>query len=256
MRGMQGNGKIRFAKLVVGAMLCLMAGHGALAIDAKGNASGASGTANALGTSGVASTAGVANASGPSGKAGSLGVGKPGASGTSGTSDASGNPDTSSGPFTLTSPDLPVGATVPAIHVLNGNGCTGGNQSPALDWSNAPPGTAGYAVSIYDPDAPGRGFWHWSVFGIPVTTHSLPLNASASGAVAALGALQARNDFGDDGYGGPCPPPGRAHRYVISVHALRNLRTSLQNGRPAAVFAHEIDALEIAKASLTVVYGR
>jgi hypothetical protein len=227
---MQGNSKIRFAKLVVGAMLCLMAGRGALAVDAKGNASGASG---------VASAAGVGNASG-----------------TSGTSGASGSPDTSSGPFTLTSPDLPVGATVPAIHVLNGNGCTGGNQSPALDWRNAPPGTAGYAVSIYDPDAPGRGFWHWSVFGIPATTHSLPLNASASGAVAALGALQARNDFGDDGYGGPCPPPGRAHRYVISVHALRNLRTSLQSGRPAAVFAHEIDALEIAKASLTVVYGR
>jgi Raf kinase inhibitor-like YbhB/YbcL family protein len=179
-----------------------------------------------------------------------------GNAGASGATAVSGTPDGSAGAFMLTSPDLPVGATVPAIHLLNDNGCTGGNQSPALDWRNAPAGTAGYAISVYDPDAPGRGFWHWSVFGIPASTHSLPLNASASGAVAALGALQARNDFGSDGYGGPCPPPGRPHRYVISVHALRNLRTSLQSGRPAAVFAHEIDALEIAKASLTVVYGR
>jgi Raf kinase inhibitor-like YbhB/YbcL family protein len=209
MRAMQGNWK-RLSKLVFGMALCVMAGRGALAVDA----------------------------------------------GASGGAAASNTPDSSGGSFMLTSPDLPVGATVPAIHVLNDNGCTGGNQSPALNWHDAPAGTAGYAISIYDPDAPGRGFWHWSVFGIPASTHSLPVNASASGAVAALGALQARNDFGGDGYGGPCPPPGRPHRYVISVHALRNLRTSLQNGRPAAVFAHEIDALEIAKASLTVVYGR
>lgn len=201
---------MRFAKLAIGMALCVIAGRGALAADAR--ASGAAG--------------------------------------------ASGTADGSAGAFMLTSPDLPVGATMPTIHLLNDNGCTGGNQSPALDWRNAPAGTVGYAVSIYDPDAPGRGFWHWSVFGIPASTHSLPLNASASGAVAALGALQAQNDFGTDGYGGPCPPPGRPHRYVISVHALRSLRTSLQDGRPAAVFAHEIDALEIAKASLTVVYGR
>jgi Raf kinase inhibitor-like YbhB/YbcL family protein len=158
--------------------------------------------------------------------------------------------------FMLTSPTLAVGGTMPAANVLNDNGCTGGNHSPPLEWRNAPPGTGGFAVSVYDPDAPGRGFWHWSVFGIPATTHSLPANASASGAIAALGALQARNDYDNDGYGGPCPPPGRPHRYVISVHALKSIRSSLQDGRPAAVFAHEIDALEIAKASLTVTYGR
>ncbi|CAM2150294.1 YbhB/YbcL family Raf kinase inhibitor-like protein [Pararobbsia alpina] len=160
------------------------------------------------------------------------------------------------GAFALTSPDMPVGSTMPLTHVLNGNGCSGANQSPALEWHNPPPGTAGFAVSVFDPDAPGRGFWHWSVFGIPPGTHSLPLNAAASGALKALGAIQAQNDWGDDGYGGPCPPPGRAHHYVISVHALRDIRTSLQDGRPAAVFAHEIDALEIGKASLTVTYGR
>ncbi|RKP44072.1 YbhB/YbcL family Raf kinase inhibitor-like protein [Pararobbsia silviterrae] len=160
------------------------------------------------------------------------------------------------GDFALTSPDLPVGATMPAVHVLAANGCTGGNQSPALAWRNPPAGTAGYAVSVFDPDAPGRGFWHWSVFGIPADVHALPQNASASGILKSIGAIQAQNDYGDDGYGGPCPPPGRAHRYVISVHALRDIRTSLQDGRPAAVFAHEIDALEIGKASLTVTYGR
>ena len=159
-------------------------------------------------------------------------------------------------PFMLVSPDLPVGATMPAAHVLNENGCHGANQSPPLTWRNAPPGTAGFAVTVFDPDAPGRGFWHWSVFGIPPSTHALPLNASASGAVKALGAIQAENDFGEDGYGGPCPPPGRPHHYVISVHALRDIRTSLQDGRPAGVFEHEIEALEIGKASLTVVYGR
>jgi len=160
------------------------------------------------------------------------------------------------GAFALTSPDLPVGSKMPAVHVFNQNGCSGGNQSPALEWRNPPPGTAGFAISVFDPDAPGRGFWHWSVFGIPPNTHSLPVNASVSGALKAIGAIQAENDWGGDGYGGPCPPPGRPHHYVISVHALRDIRTSLQDGRPAAVFAHEIDALEVGKASLTVTYGR
>jgi len=28
------------------------------------------------------------------------------------------------------------------------------------------------------------------------------------------------NDFGRAGYGGPCPPPGKAHRYFFKLYAL------------------------------------
>ncbi len=57
--------------------------------------------------------------------------------------------------FMLTSPTLTVGGTVPNVDVLNDNGCTGGNQSPPLEWRNAPPGTRGFAISIYDPRCTG-----------------------------------------------------------------------------------------------------
>ena len=55
--------------------------------------------------------------------------------------------------FTLSSPDLASG-TFDNQFVLNGFGCSGGNVSPALQWSNVPAGTRKLALSVYDPDAP------------------------------------------------------------------------------------------------------
>src|ERR1700736_405867 len=63
--------------------------------------------------------------------------------------------------LTLTSADLEEGATIANEQVLKGFGCNGGNLSPALSWSGAPPGTRSFAVSMYDPDAPtGSGWGH------------------------------------------------------------------------------------------------
>jgi Raf kinase inhibitor-like YbhB/YbcL family protein len=36
----------------------------------------------------------------------------------------------------------------------------------------------------------------------------------------ATGALQGRNDFRKIGYGGPCPPRGKPHRYYFKLYAL------------------------------------
>ena len=159
-------------------------------------------------------------------------------------------------PFAVAADDLVDGGTMPAAHVYDKGDCTGDNRSPALRWRNPPAGTRSFAIIVFDPDAPGRGWWHWAVADIPVDVDHLPENASASGVVASLGAIQARNDFDEDGYGGPCPPPGKRHRYQITVYALKTRRLSVGAGQPARMFDHEIGVSALGSATLTVTYGR
>ncbi|MEK6424823.1 MAG: YbhB/YbcL family Raf kinase inhibitor-like protein [Burkholderia gladioli] len=159
-------------------------------------------------------------------------------------------------PFTLSSADLHDGGRVGAAHRYARGACHGANRSPELSWQNPPPGTRAYAITVFDPDAPGRGWWHWAVIGIPASVTSLPANASASGALRRLGAAEARNDYGNDGYDGPCPPPGKPHRYEITVYALDTDRLRTAPGRPAQLFDHEIGVATLGWARLTVTDER
>ncbi|MDB5070177.1 MAG: YbhB YbcL family protein [Candidatus Eremiobacteraeota bacterium] len=114
----------------------------------------------------------------------------------------------------LTSPDVHDGATVPKKHVWNADGCGGDNVAPHLRWDRAPHGTRTLALSVVDPDAPKPGGWvHWLVFGIPGDTRKLDRFHPRH-------VVDAKNDFGTVGWGGPCPPPGPTHHYVFQLDAL------------------------------------
>ncbi len=158
--------------------------------------------------------------------------------------------------FSVDSPDLRANAPVPQAQVYKGDGCSGGNRSPELHWHNPPVGTKAFAVTVFDIDAPGPGWWHWAVTNLPATLDRLPEDASASGFIKQAGGIEARNDYDDDGYDGPCPPPGKPHRYVITVYALSGLDAHLAQGRPAPMFDHEINLDALAQARLTVTYQR
>ena len=121
--------------------------------------------------------------------------------------------------FTLESEDFEDGAP---LHDRHAHGSAGGeNVSPHLRWSGHPEGTKGFAVTCFDPDAPTHsGFWHWVVVGLPPDTTELAQGAGSEGDLPG-GAFHVRNDYGENAYGGPSPPPGdRPHRYVFAVHAL------------------------------------
>ena len=162
--------------------------------------------------------------------------------------------------MSLTSADLKEGATISNEQVLKGYGCDGGNLSPALSWSGAPPGTRSFAVSIFDPDAPtGSGWWHWVVFNIPAGTTSLPKGAGdANKKLMPKGAIQGRNDFGTDGYGGPCPPAGdKPHHYQITVFAVDvDKLPHAKNDAASARVSSDLRSHTLAKATLTGLYGR
>jgi Raf kinase inhibitor-like YbhB/YbcL family protein len=158
--------------------------------------------------------------------------------------------------MTVTSPDIKAGGRIANEQVFNGWDCTGGNVSPALSWTGAPKDTKSFAVSMYDPDAPtGSGFWHWWVANIPASVTSLPKGAGG-GTGLPEGAVQPKNDFSLIGYGGPCPPKGKPHHYIITVYALKVDKLDIDDKASGAVFGFYANANALAKATLTGLWGR
>lgn len=97
--------------------------------------------------------------------------------------------------------------------------CKGQNISPKLTWRGAPPNTKSFALIMDDPDAPGGTFCHWIIYNIPPNKQELASGIPASSNLQD-GSRQGINDFRRVGYSGPCPPPGKPHRYFFHLYAL------------------------------------
>jgi Raf kinase inhibitor-like YbhB/YbcL family protein len=155
--------------------------------------------------------------------------------------------------FKLESKDLKSGGKIGNDFVFNGMDCKGKNISPELHWSDAPKDTKSFAVTVYDPDAPtGSGWWHWIVTGIPASTTSLEQGWKSTG----TNGTEVVSDFGMATYGGPCPPPGKPHHYIFTVHALKTDKIEVPAGSSHAMVRFMIGASTIEKATLKALYGR
>lgn len=99
------------------------------------------------------------------------------------------------------------------------NSCDDRDLSPPLHWSGAPAGVRSFALICDDPDAPSGTWVHWVIYDMPPERQEL---AEGVPALAELpdGARQGINDFKRTGYGGPCPPRGKPHRYSFRLYAL------------------------------------
>ena len=97
--------------------------------------------------------------------------------------------------------------------------CEGKDISPGLRWSDPPNGTKGFALISDDPDAPVGTWVHWVLWNLPPETRELPEGVPTNPKLS-NGAQQGITDFGRAGYGGPCPPPGKPHRYFFKLYAL------------------------------------
>jgi Raf kinase inhibitor-like YbhB/YbcL family protein len=124
--------------------------------------------------------------------------------------------------------------------------CDGDNASPGLAWEGVPAGTNELALALEDPDAPGGTFTHWLVYGIDSGARTLSNDRSHG---------EGTNDFGDEGYGGPCPPGGEEHRYVFRLFAL-DVQVQLEKGADRAAFDEAVAPHVLAEARLTANYAR
>lgn len=97
--------------------------------------------------------------------------------------------------------------------------CDGSNVSPPLEWSGVPEDAKTLALICDDPDAPVGTWVHWVLYNVPAGTTSLAEGVPADEAVGGS-ASHGRNDFKRIGYGGPCPPRGKPHRYFFKLYAL------------------------------------
>ncbi|HMP75919.1 MAG TPA: YbhB/YbcL family Raf kinase inhibitor-like protein [Kiritimatiellia bacterium] len=132
--------------------------------------------------------------------------------------------------------------------------CKGENLSPPLAWSGAPAGTACFALLLTDPDAPGGEFLHWMLFNLPASCASLEAGISNNFKLS-NGGVQGLNDFGRPGYGGPCPPPGRSHRYTFHLFALDRAVEPRTIAR-AADLLRVMERHILARAALTGTFRR
>ena len=163
------------------------------------------------------------------------------------------------------------------------------NQNPHLAWTDMPPDTKSFALTVIDPDVPSVGddvnqagrqvaadlprvdFTHWLLANIPASMHSIEAGAFSDGIQAhgkadsgLFNTRQGLNDYtgwfaGDadmagqyHGYDGPCPPwnDQRMHHYVFTVYALDVERLELPAHFGADALLSALAPHVLAKASL------
>lgn len=142
----------------------------------------------------------------------------------------------------LSSPAFAAGKTIPQKYT-----CDGADRSPPLRWTAPPPATRSLALLMDDPDAPSGTFTHWIAWGIKPTSRGLAAGAHPP--------QEGTASFGRVGYGGPCPPPGKPHRYFFRLYALR-APLPLEPGADRAAFEAALKGRVLRTAVLMGRYGR
>jgi Raf kinase inhibitor-like YbhB/YbcL family protein len=149
----------------------------------------------------------------------------------------------------LSSSAFTEGGTIPAKYT-----CDDKNVSPPLKWSGIPADAKAFALIADDPDAPVGTWVHWVLYDLPATATELAEDIPKSQYVAA-GARQGLNDFRHLGYGGPCPPPGKPHRYFFKLYAL-DAALDLKPGATKKDLERAMDKHVLAHAQLMGTYKR
>ncbi len=169
--------------------------------------------------------------------------------------DMNSQPKSAQKSFQLVSSGFASGAAIPRQYT-----CDGADQAPELHWGDppvhgdVPAGTVTFALVMDDPDAPSGTWVHWIVWNIASGEHGLTANFPRLGD-RPNGTRQGRNDFGKIGYNGPCPPPGKTHRYFFRVYAV-DTKLELPPGATRAELDAALKGHVLAEAEYMGTYRR
>jgi Raf kinase inhibitor-like YbhB/YbcL family protein len=152
------------------------------------------------------------------------------------------------GTIKITSNAFSAEGTIPKKHT-----CDGADVSPPLTWSGAS-GAQSFALIADDPDAPVGTWVHWVLYDLPGDAKELAENVPKQEQLP-NGARQGRNDFRKIGYGGPCPPPGKPHRYYFKLYAL-DKKLELKPGATKADIEGAIQGHILGQGELMGRFGR
>ncbi len=92
--------------------------------------------------------------------------------------------------------------------------CDGENAIPPMNIDRTPGDAKSLAVIIEDLDTNPKGFTHWILYNIDPSRQNIEYAKTPEEADSG------RNDFGNIGYGGPCPPQSEPHTYHFKIYAL------------------------------------
>jgi Raf kinase inhibitor-like YbhB/YbcL family protein len=132
--------------------------------------------------------------------------------------------------------------------------CDGLNVSPQLTWTDPPTTTQSLALILDDPDAPAGTWVHWVLYNLPPDARELAENVPSREQLP-NGAHQGRNSFNKTGYGGPCPPAGKPHRYFFKLYAL-DRKLNLRLGATKADVERAMQDHIVAQSELMGRYSR
>ena len=121
--------------------------------------------------------------------------------------------------------------------------------SPAVHWSQVPPGTQSFVLLLHDPEPQHGGHLddvtHWMIWNIPASATDLPEGVPV-GATLPDGSHQV-NALGQVGFRGPCAPAGPQHHYTWELYAL-DIKLSLRETATRAQVMQAVDGHVLGKA--------
>ena len=134
--------------------------------------------------------------------------------------------------FTLWSPAFADGADLPQRYsgnIASNPNCVGTNVSPALAWTNVPPGTRSIALLVHDQEGRnGTGVVHWIAYGISPSVSGFAENEVSAPSSKYVGG---KSTQGLANYMGPCPGPNTGHHHYLYTAIATDLEpTALPPG--------------------------